>query len=170
MVARQRLVLLERQLPREPYAGRLARRELTRRLGEQGLEECVEDAATIVAELVNNAYLHGDGRIVLRVEQIAGRLRIEVFDDGAGHGARGDLAQRLGPGGLGLRLVGALAQEVGREPERAHVWAELSCSRHAGGGAPRADDAPQSHPGRRDQPRSRRSAPRNTSTGRPGRR
>jgi len=147
-----RVTLLERELPRTPSAGRLARRELSRRLAERGLQECVQDASTVVAELVNNAYLHGVGRILLRVEERPGRLRIEVQDDGSGEAGRGALADRYGPGGFGLHLVRALALDCGRQPGSARTWAELRCPSRRAAPAARARRSPGA-PGGQTAPR-----------------
>lgn len=148
---RRETVLLERQLPREPSAGRIARHELARRLIDRGLADCVEDASTVVAELVNNAYLHGSGRIVLRVMRLASRVRIEVSDEGDGEGSRGELAERYGPGGFGLGLVQALALTYGREPGSANTWAELPCARRSPSWAGRRRGDRRAAPGRSER-------------------
>jgi anti-sigma regulatory factor (Ser/Thr protein kinase) len=142
-----RMILLERQLPREPAAGRLARHELARRLVDCELDGSVEDASTIVAELVNNAYLHGSGGIRLRVVKLGSRLRIEVCDEGDGEAARGPLADRYGPGGFGLGLVRALALDCGREPGSANIWAELDCTQRQANADRRRGDH-RARPGR----------------------
>ncbi|MFI1292648.1 ATP-binding protein [Streptomyces sp. NPDC020792] len=96
----------------------------------------VERAEQIVAELSANAALHGrvqgrDFRLALRLDLVAGLLRIEVTD------ARGDQLPSArtdfttspdAESGRGLILVAALADRWGTEPYPPGgktVWAEL---------------------------------------------
>ncbi|MFE7235519.1 ATP-binding protein [Streptomyces sp. NPDC057596] len=96
----------------------------------------VERAEQIVAELSANAALHGrvqgrDFRLALRLDLVAGLLRIEVTD------ARGDQLPSArvdftrspdAESGLGLILVAALADRWGTQPYPPGgktVWAEL---------------------------------------------
>ena len=62
--------LVRSELPREPGCGGAARRLVERFLRERRLEALADDARIIVSELVNNAYLHGRGRIELTVRLI----------------------------------------------------------------------------------------------------
>ncbi|GAA2451132.1 ATP-binding protein [Streptomyces macrosporus] len=112
---------------------RLARLLTTAHLAAWGLP--TEPAAQIVAELANNAVLHGrvlgrDFRLGLRVTDDR-TLRVEVAD------ARGDRLPAVprppapddAEGGRGLLLVEALADrwgvEIGPTPRKT-VWAELA--------------------------------------------
>ena len=81
------------------------------------------DALIVVSELVTNAIRHGgaraDGRRPCRSTSrcIAGGVRLEVTDPGAGfepggHGPRAD-------GGYGLHLLDRLADALGRRGRRA---------------------------------------------------
>ena len=47
-------------------------------------DRALSDATLIVAELVNNAVLHGQGTITLRASLRAQTVRVEVIDQGSG--------------------------------------------------------------------------------------
>jgi anti-sigma regulatory factor (Ser/Thr protein kinase) len=109
-------------LPRDSSCGSTARRDLEAHL-DQRLDGSLEDAKMIVSELVNNAFLHGEGQIELRVGAVRDRLRIEVIDQG--HVASLVAEQRDCPGGLGLVIVDRLSAGWGMGDGNTHVWAEL---------------------------------------------
>lgn len=110
-------------LPRDPSCGSAARRLLETHLS-QHLDDALDDAKMVVSELVNNAYVHGEGRIDLRVFAGETQVRIEVIDEG--HNSR-LVANHLARGGSrGLGLVGRITDRWGtRGKTITHVWAEL---------------------------------------------
>ncbi len=73
--------------------------------------EHVAPLGVIVSELVTNAAKHGDGRITVSLRRpAAGRLSLEVSDEGAGLSADFDPAAHSG---FGMKLVCTLAQAIG---------------------------------------------------------
>ena len=84
-----------------------------------------ERALLMVSELVNNAVLHGKGKIVLRLALDANCLRVEVFDEGSGFErvAREQDLERLG--GHGLSIVESEASRWGIHEGTTHVWFEI---------------------------------------------
>ncbi len=111
--------LLGIPLPREPTAGALARRLVVDRLSPVCTSEEIDDAKTIVSELVNNAYLHGEGPMYLYLRILNRRARIGVIDDGEG----ADLTVRPGHG---LQIVQTIASAWGVYEGATHVWADLA--------------------------------------------
>ncbi len=110
------MTVFETHLPRDPTCAYRARRLV----GEfdSGLdEEARADAALAVGELVNNAYVHGRGRISLRLERTPSGLRVQVSDEGAPFAK----PRR----GMGLRIVDAIAEAWGLSGDRAGAWLEL---------------------------------------------
>ena len=80
-------------------------------------------ALLLVSELVTNSVAHGAGTVVLRLDAMADRLRVEVQDEG--NGTPG-IRETAGPdGGWGLRLVDALAQRWGVREGGGLVWFEI---------------------------------------------
>jgi len=87
----------------------------------------IEDAATIVSELVTNAIVHGSGEASLVIEVSERRLHVEVLDT--------DPTVALAPldvgpsaaHGRGLAIVDALASAWGVEPRLVGkaVWFDL---------------------------------------------
>jgi anti-sigma regulatory factor (Ser/Thr protein kinase) len=110
-------------LPRDSSCGATARRHLEAHLAQR-LDATLEDAKSIASELVNNAYLHGEGRIELRVWAVQDRLRIEVIDQG--HVDNLVPNHLDGPGGRGLIIVDRLSDRWGTREGRTHVWAEVT--------------------------------------------
>lgn len=86
-----------------------------------------DDVLLVVSELVSNSVRHGasDG-IDVKVIARAGRVRVEVTDEGAGF----DESQPRGDG-LGLTVVERVADTWGIQDTRQRftVWAELSIRR-----------------------------------------
>jgi anti-sigma regulatory factor (Ser/Thr protein kinase) len=115
--------LINARLPRKPRCGATARRLLSDRLGPQVGEDVLADAQLVTSELVNNAYLHGRGRIELRVSRLGDRLRVEVIDEGKGRAVV--LRRPSDRGGRGLRIVEALSLAWGAFEGTTHVWAEI---------------------------------------------
>jgi len=87
----------------------------------------VEPATLIVSELATNAVLHARSRFDVAVTTDDGRIRIEVTDFGSGAPEVGEL-RPTAPGGRGLRIVGALADEWGWADQdgRKTVWCLLT--------------------------------------------
>lgn len=108
--------------------GAQARELLARRYGRSIGSEAMENLKLVTSELVNNAYLHGEGAITLRVDLGADTVRVEVIDQGAGVTPEIGEKRRPGEGGLGLRIVDRLASRWGAYEGSTHVWAELSIS------------------------------------------
>lgn len=122
---------LELQLPRSRDCGARARRWLEQELGHRLDARVLEDLKLVVSELVDNAFLHGRGRIRLRVTPRRDRVRVEVVDEGRGAAIK---IRRDGPdiGGWGLKLVDRLTTRWGAYEGTTHVWAELSTAPGAG--------------------------------------
>jgi anti-sigma regulatory factor (Ser/Thr protein kinase) len=115
---------LETDLPRERRCAALARALVDELFGEQLDGRTLGDLKLVVSELVDNAYMHGTGRIRLRLQRLAERVRVEVLDDG--QDAKIEF-RKLGAhgGGHGLRLVDHLCSGWGSFEGRTRVWAEL---------------------------------------------
>ncbi len=102
------------------------RKFVTSELRRRCRGDLVDDAVLVATELATNAVLHAGGVVAVRVDGIAGGVRIEVHD-----------RTRVPPvllrsnddamTGRGLRLVGAVATrwEATPTPEGKIVWAEL---------------------------------------------
>jgi anti-sigma regulatory factor (Ser/Thr protein kinase) len=116
--------LLRSELPREPVCGGVARRLVEEFLSQHGLEQLSEDARIVTSELVNNAYLHGQGRIRLTLCVVRhGRVRIQASDEGE---AEIKMREPDELGGHGLQIVNKLAADWGSAPSPTSVWAELT--------------------------------------------
>jgi anti-sigma regulatory factor (Ser/Thr protein kinase) len=111
------------QLPREPRSADLARRFVDRQLRDRGLpEQVVERALLVSSELVTNAFKHGEGKIELRLQMLADRVRVEVIDEG--HCQAPAVREQQGgeTGGWGLKIVERVAAgtapfvNTGRDP------------------------------------------------------
>jgi signal transduction histidine kinase len=100
-----------------------------------------------LANLLENALVHGAGTIHLTARTRGDRVRLGVRDEGPGlapafavHAferfTRADSARRRGGAGLGLAIVAAIAQahggEAGSGPDTAEVWIELPAERMVG--------------------------------------
>ncbi|WMX46700.1 ATP-binding protein [Streptomyces roseicoloratus] len=89
-----------------------------------------EDVLLVVSELVTNACLHAEGPESLRVLRLAGVLRLEVADRGAGQPAPRTPHRAGRPGGHGMFIVQRLCRDWGIDrvpgaPGKT-VWAELA--------------------------------------------
>jgi two-component sensor histidine kinase len=114
----------EVHLPRERSCGTLARRLIERRFGDELDSNALDDLKLIVTELVDNAFVHGEGQIRLKVQRDDGRVMAEVMDEGNDAVIRIRQAGVRG-GGNGLRLVDHLCSAWGAYEGSTHVWAEL---------------------------------------------
>jgi anti-sigma regulatory factor (Ser/Thr protein kinase) len=115
-------------LDREPGAGAAARQQL------DGLADLIpastlRDLRSVITELVNNSVSHGNvGPITVIVEVTpTGTARGTVTDGGEGSVAIA-AARELGDGGLGLRIVDALASRWGVSAPSSDVWFELAAA------------------------------------------
>jgi len=103
-----------------------ARRFVTDKVTEWGLEDLLDDALLVASELAANAVTHADSACRIRLSVNGATLRIDVIDTGAG------TPEPQPPSwseerGRGLHLVDALTTAWGLEtvPEGKLVWAEL---------------------------------------------
>jgi anti-sigma regulatory factor (Ser/Thr protein kinase) len=130
----------ELELPRHPRCGARARRWLEQQIGHSADESTLDDLKLVATELVDNAYLHGRGRIVLKLLRTTDAFRVEVIDQGeaavieireaaaeqaAEQPAGPACAERLEEGGRGLMLVDAISSAWGAYEGTTHVWAEV---------------------------------------------
>jgi DNA-binding NarL/FixJ family response regulator len=113
-------------LPHALTSPSTARRFVTEKVREWGLEDLLDDALLVVSELAANAITHADSACRIRLCLNAATLRIDVVDTGAG------TPEPRPPSwarehGRGLHLVDALTSAWGLEvvPEGKLVWAEL---------------------------------------------
>jgi anti-sigma regulatory factor (Ser/Thr protein kinase) len=116
-------------LPSTAHAPGLARRAVEP-LAARLDTEPMENARLLVSELVTNAVLHagpGASTIHVHVEVLPDVVVVSVTDAGRGFDPGGLAGSRSGePGGRGLELVSALADDIGidgRDPFR--VWFSL---------------------------------------------
>ncbi|MER7765847.1 ATP-binding protein [Kitasatospora sp. NPDC096140] len=92
------------------------------------------DVVLLVAELVANAMLHGDGPLELVLDAAADRLRVEVSDRSPAMPAPRLPHQPALPGGHGLVIVQRIADRWGAEPhsQGKAIWAEFDAARLTG--------------------------------------
>jgi anti-sigma regulatory factor (Ser/Thr protein kinase) len=83
------------------------------------------DLNLLVSELVNNAVVHGSGRIELRLERRGDAVWAQVSDEGPGFEAVPHAVQQRRSGGWGLHLLDALAERWGMAESATQVWFEL---------------------------------------------
>src|SRR3989440_6593342 len=114
-----------------PQAPSLARRFVAKALDSWDQSDLCERALLAVSELVTNAFLYGEGDIVL-VVTLGVVLRVEVRDDGSGLPAQRNYSP-TSTTGRGLHLVGHMADRWGTSAEGAGdngsrgkvVWFEI---------------------------------------------
>ena len=114
----------EVELPRDRSCGSRARRWLEQQLPGGIGETTLDDLKLVTTELVENALIHGRGRIVLRLEARRDAVRVEVTDEGK-DAAIAIRTRGVEIGGWGLVLVDRLAKRWGAFEGTTHVWAEL---------------------------------------------
>lgn len=117
--------LVDVGLPRSETCTELARRQVHKHVADVLDQQTAGDAALITSELVNNAYVHGRGRITLRIRVVEDRLRIEVSDEGRPTWIGVRAAVDGGTGGWGLWIVERLSIAWGAEELSARVWADV---------------------------------------------
>jgi anti-sigma regulatory factor (Ser/Thr protein kinase) len=121
--------LLRRRLPCDPTAPRLARHALH---PLAVLEPVRDDALLITSELVSNAVRHSgcspDDEVEVVAELTSEGVLITVTDPGlSGSVPARRAADTARVGGLGLRIVDALARRWGAERQDGlRVWAEIA--------------------------------------------
>jgi anti-sigma regulatory factor (Ser/Thr protein kinase) len=115
----------EKELPRSPEAPGVARRALSSWYGATLEPSDLHKAKLLASELVTNAVLHGEGRIVLRAQLDDDRVLVEVIDEG--NGFEHELRHRTfdDRNGRGLAIVDAEASRWGIHEGTTHVWFEL---------------------------------------------
>ena len=120
---------VDAELPREPTCGAVARRIVERQYGARLDVGTLNDLKLVVSELALNAYVHGIGRIRLRLDADESRVRVAIRDEGR------NATIKIGPlgasGGLGLRLIDCLCSQWGAYDGSTHVWAELPIDRQS---------------------------------------
>ncbi|MHB8660090.1 MAG: ATP-binding protein [Solirubrobacteraceae bacterium] len=118
-------VSIDVELPRNPTAASRARRLLDELSAGRLEANELDRSKLLVSELVNNAVLHGRGRITLRVDVDEDRLRAEVIDEGSGFERVVRDNALDGLGGWGLTLVEAESSRWGVYEGTTHVWFEI---------------------------------------------
>lgn len=121
---------LTARLPRDSSCPKVARRLLEEYAREELSDREREDAMVITSELVTNAFLHGDGAIVLNVDRDGDRLRIAVLDEGHPELIGVVPENERHNSGRGLWIIEQLASDWGVVTGAGHVWAELPLGRH----------------------------------------
>jgi anti-sigma regulatory factor (Ser/Thr protein kinase) len=119
---------IEVQLPRDASASSGARRLLGESMAGKIDADVLDRSKLLVSELVNNAVLHGHGKITLRVDRDENRLYVEVIDEGSGFERvvrENDFDQ---VGGWGLTLVEAESSRWGVHEGTTHVWFEIDAT------------------------------------------
>jgi len=119
---------IEVPLPRERSCAAIARRLVERHFSYELDAHAIENLKLVATELVDNAYLHGEGEIQLRLQKLGPCVRVEVIDEGQDAEIR-VRPNPTGVGGHGLQLVQRLASAWGAREGTAHVWAELWVAR-----------------------------------------
>jgi anti-sigma regulatory factor (Ser/Thr protein kinase) len=97
-------------------------------------QEAIEDTCLMVSELATNCVRHTSSRFVVRIDQMAESLRVEVADGGGGEPVLRPI-QMTEPGGRGLRIVQSLSDQWGVIPSSATsgklVWFTLALPKPA---------------------------------------
>ena len=112
------------ELPRKADSASIARLIMTAH-GSALPSERLKSANLIVSELVNNACLHGVGRIELCVESGDDGVRASVLDEGDGS-TIATPEPRPERGGWGLMFVDRLSDSWGVEDQASKVWFTVS--------------------------------------------
>ncbi len=112
------------ELPRGAGSASIARLIITAH-GSALPSERLKSANLIVSELVNNACLHGVGRIELSVQSDDDGVRASVLDEGVGRTIASP-DPRPERGGWGLMFVDRLSDSWGIEDQASKVWFTVS--------------------------------------------
>jgi anti-sigma regulatory factor (Ser/Thr protein kinase) len=124
-------VHIEERLPVTTGSPRLARRAAERAFAGAMPADRMDEVILAISEVVTNAVRHAgmapDEEIVVSLDDVGDRIRIEVQDSGSGFlpwSADGTAARN--EGGHGLRLVEEIADAWGVEPgPPTRVWFEV---------------------------------------------
>src|SRR4051794_7474888 len=116
---------LQLDLERDRTASATARRAVRERLADDLPRDRLEDVLLITTELINNAVVHGEGLVRLRLQFDGHVVRGEVVDDGGGfeRDVRARGTDEIG--GRGLHIVDQLTSDWGIHEGTTHVWFEL---------------------------------------------
>ncbi len=119
---------LELTLPPEPGSVAEARTRVLEALAPHLDDRDVETLRLLVSEVVTNAVRHGDsGQPVELHASWSDEVRVEVVDRGEGFTPQPRAGGLEDPGGLGLYLVGRLADRWGVDTsETTRVWFVLN--------------------------------------------
>lgn len=128
--------LIDTVLERDPSCAARARRLIRGQLGSSLSAGELGDLLSVATELVDNAFIHGEGAIRLVLARRVDALYVEVVDDGHGATPAIRLQPAGGTGGWGLRIVDGIARSWGAHEGTTHVWAELAIA--SGGPTPKA--------------------------------
>ena len=92
-----------------------------------GEHDRLDDVLVVVSELASNAVRHAKSGFTLSIDEDEDRIRIQVIDRGGGWPVAVEVRAAPCRGGMGLKLVGALADRWGavEHPPGKLVWAEL---------------------------------------------
>jgi len=123
-------LIAEHNIPADPAAVAEARRFLRQTLATWSVdEETADDAVLCLSEIATNALIHTGGGCRIQVELHDGVLTTRVHDNGV---ALAPTVQTppdtVQAHGHGLRIVEALVDSWGRDPEPHHVWFALTVS------------------------------------------
>jgi anti-sigma regulatory factor (Ser/Thr protein kinase) len=114
-------------LPSRPSSAAAARRFVDRALRRLGVP-APEIGTLLASEVVTNAVLYSDGRIVIEVEPVEGAVRVSVTDESPRPARPRDVAPDA-TSGRGLGIVSALARAWGVEDKGISgklVWFEVA--------------------------------------------
>jgi anti-sigma regulatory factor (Ser/Thr protein kinase) len=118
----------QRELPRTPEAPGLARRALSEWYLSALDNQELHQAKLLTSELVTNAVLHGQGKIMLKAALDEDRLLVEVCDEGRGFEQESRPRRFEDLRGRGLAIVDAEASRWGLHDGSTHVWFEIERS------------------------------------------
>jgi anti-sigma regulatory factor (Ser/Thr protein kinase) len=116
--------MISLSLPRSFEAAGLARAAIAPFAGPLDSERRA-DFNLLVSELVNNAVVHGSGKIELQVERRGDAIWAQVSDEGPGFDAALEAIKHPRTGGWGLHLLNALAVRWGMAEGSTRVWFEV---------------------------------------------
>ncbi|ACU73394.1 putative anti-sigma regulatory factor, serine/threonine protein kinase [Catenulispora acidiphila DSM 44928] len=115
-------------LPPQASAPQLARDFVVETVSAWQLQESEEAVALITSELVTNAVRHAGTEVTVRIRKDASEITIDVADGVADRVPRVSSSDASIPGGVGLLIVGRLAESWGVERRRngKSVWVRLA--------------------------------------------
>lgn len=113
----------ELPLPAHPSSSRDARRWVTDRLAELGLDPLADAVELLTSEVVTNALIHAGTPMVLRVRTEGQGVRVEVRDGSPTPPARRHYSATATTG-RGVEMLDSLADDWGwrPDPEGKAVW------------------------------------------------